>query len=128
MLESNHLSLITVERQLACEHLIHDNPKAPPGQRIQGGNISDILPVYSSPILTASKHFGGKVGRSTTEGASQFVSKNFILAQTKVNHLNVTVSIQQKILQFEVPIYDPPFVQVPKCAHYFGSIKPENKG
>ena len=86
----------------------------------------DFLPVDSSSILTASKYFGGKVGGSSTESASQFVSKNLVLAQTEVNHLDMTVSIQQKILQFEVPIYDPPFVQVPKCANYFGSIKPEN--
>ena len=83
-----------------------------------------LLPVNSSSVLTASYHFRREVGGSPTESTSQFVSKNLILAQTKVNHLDMAVSIQQKILQFEVPIYDPPFVQVPKCANNFGSIKP----
>ena len=95
------------------------------GRRIKCVNVLDVLPVDSSSILTASKHFRWKVGGSSTESASQFVSKNLILAKAEVNHLYMAVSIQQKILQFEVSINDPPFVQVPKCAYYFSSVKPE---
>ena len=88
--------------------------------------VDESLPVDCPAVLSAAKHLRRKVGGCSTERSRQLVPEDLVLAETEVDHLDMAITVQQKVLQLEVPgenirwiddtktlpIYDSPSMEV----------------
>lgn len=83
--------LMIVRTNLANQHLIDQYPKTPP--------------VYSTGVGCFCQHFWCQKFRCSAESAGPISKPHALFAQTKVSNLEVAFSIQQQVVQLEVPEY-----------------------
>ena len=69
-------------------------------------------------------YFRRKVAWGAAKGGGHLVAENLIFAETKVDHLDVPVPVQQEILQLQVPVDDASLVEVAQGTDYLRGVEP----
>lgn len=108
------LLVLAVKRRLADEHLVQEDAVRPPVDRLAVRLIEDDL--------------RGDVVRGAAERLGRLVQVDVLLAHAKVRYLNVTVGVQQHVVQLQVTINDATRVQEEQSNCDFRGVETERGG
>ena len=101
-----------VERRAASQHLVEQDTQGPPVNR--------------EPVVLRPEDLRRDVVRCPAECGGGVALADPFLAHPVVGELDVTLVVEEDVVQLEIPADDAPLVQVVQSQAYFRAVEPVN--